>query len=94
MSKIGSWLSLSLVGIACLLLNAAPARAQAYVSVLGSDSNPCTASSPCLTFACAFLVAPGHGYVYCLNPGDFGPVTINKSITIDCRGTTGTIQTA
>ena len=28
MSKIGSWLSLSLVGMACLALNALPAHAQ------------------------------------------------------------------
>jgi hypothetical protein len=48
----------------------------------GSDSNPCTRSSPCLTFAAALAQTPAGGEITALDPGDFGPVTITKSITI------------
>jgi hypothetical protein len=48
----------------------------------GSDSNPCTRTSPCLTFAAALAQTPAGGEIDALDPGDFGPVTITKSITI------------
>jgi hypothetical protein len=49
---------------------------------LGSDSNPCTRVSPCLTFAAALAQTSAGGEIDALDPGDFGPVTITKAITI------------
>ena len=56
---------------------------QTFVSAsLGSDSNPCTRQSPCLTFAAALAQTSPGGEIDALDQGDFGPVTITKSITI------------
>jgi hypothetical protein len=58
---------------------------QTWVSAtLGSDSNPCTRSSPCLTFAAAIAQTTAGGEIDCLDPGDFGAVTITISLTIKC----------
>jgi hypothetical protein len=56
---------------------------QTFVSAsLGSDANPCTRQSPCLTFAAALAQTTAGGEIDALDPGDFGPVTITKAITI------------
>jgi hypothetical protein len=56
---------------------------QTFVSAtLGSDANPCTRVSPCLTFAAALAQTTAGGEIDALDPGDFGPVTITKAITI------------
>src|SRR6266852_4275709 len=73
--------------ILCLLLNVAPGHAQlthSWVSQSsGDDHNPCSRSLPCRTFAGAFLKTLPGGYIGAIDAGDFGPVVINKSITID-----------
>jgi hypothetical protein len=52
----------------------------------GNDSNPCSRTAPCQTFAGAiFKTAPG-GEVDVIDPGGFGGVTITKAITIDGGG--------
>jgi hypothetical protein len=66
---------------------------RAWVSASsGSDSNPCTRSSPCLTFAAALAQTIAGGEVDVLDPGDFGPVTITKTVSIygDAAGVAGT----
>jgi Pro-kumamolisin, activation domain/Divergent InlB B-repeat domain len=56
---------------------------QTFVSAtLGSDSNPCTRMSPCLTFAAALAQTTAGGEIDVLDPGDFGPVTISKAVSI------------
>jgi len=56
---------------------------QTFVSAsLGSDANPCTRVSPCLTFAAALAQTTAGGEIDVLDPGDFGAVTITKAITI------------
>ena len=65
---------------------------QTFVSAtLGSDSNPCTRMSPCLTFAAALAQTNAGGEIDVLDPGDFGPVTITKAISIDGVSVAGTI---
>jgi DNA-binding beta-propeller fold protein YncE len=49
----------------------------------GSDSNACTRAAPCLTFAAALENTSAGGEIDVLDPGDFGPVTLTGSITID-----------
>jgi hypothetical protein len=55
----------------------------------GSDSNPCTRAAPCLTFAGAVAQTAAGGVISCLDPGNFGAVTITKALTINCEETLG-----
>jgi hypothetical protein len=56
---------------------------QTFVSAtLGNDSNPCTRTSPCLTFAAALAQTNAGGEIEVLDPGDFGPVTVTKAVSI------------
>jgi hypothetical protein len=74
------------------LLQATPAFAQAtrtWVSGVGDDVNPCSRTAPCKTFAGAISKTAAGGEINCLDPGGFGAVTINKSLTIDCHYTEG-----
>jgi hypothetical protein len=60
-----------------------PANSRTWVSAAsGSDSNPCTRSLPCLTFAAALAQTSAGGEIDVLDPGDFGPVTITKAVSI------------
>jgi hypothetical protein len=68
---------------AAFTTNGDPASGRTWVSATsGSDANPCTRSSPCLTFAAALAQTPAGGEIGVLDPGDFGPVTINKAVSI------------
>ncbi|MDP9057392.1 MAG: right-handed parallel beta-helix repeat-containing protein [Pseudomonadota bacterium] len=62
-----------------------PAFAQAtrtWVSGVGDDANPCSRTAPCKTFAGAMSKTATAGEINVLDPGGFGVVTINHSITI------------
>ncbi len=87
--------SMLLMGsIVAAAVYAAPANAQAtrtWVSGVGDDVNPCSRTAPCKTFPGAISKTAANGEIDCLDPGGFGQVTINKSITIDCGGVTGGI---
>jgi parallel beta helix pectate lyase-like protein len=78
-----------------LFLVAGPASAQntrSYVSGVGNDADPCSRTAPCMTFAGAFVRTATDGEINCVDPGDFGPVTITRSITIDCHDAVAAIQ--
>ena len=71
---------------------ATPAAAQAtrtWVSGVGDDVNPCSRTAPCKTFAGAISKTAAGGEINCLDPGGFGAVSINKSMTISCPYTEG-----
>src|SRR5262249_5325507 len=74
------------------LAHAAPPSAPAtpqmrtYVSGLGSDTNPCTASLPCSSFRAALALTIAGGQIYVLNSANYGAVTINKAVTITSEG--------
>ena len=81
-----------------LVCAASPASAQAartwvsnwinpYTLAEPSDSNPCSRTAPCKTFAGAIAKTAIGGEISVLDPGSYGPVTIDKSITIN--GTSG-----
>ena len=53
---------------------------------VGDDANPCSRTSPCLTFAGAITKTAAGGEIDALDPGGFGTLTITKSITIDGGG--------
>ena len=74
----------------------APAQAQltrTWVSgSVGNDANACTRGAPCATFAAAYAATAAFGEINCLDPGSFGALLIDKSITISCEaGTAGII---
>jgi hypothetical protein len=68
------------------MLAATPAFGQAtrtWVSGVGDDVNPCSRTAPCKTFSGAISKTATGGEISVLDPGGFGGVTINKSLTID-----------
>jgi hypothetical protein len=70
----------------------APAVWVSWVSVNGNDTDDCSRATPCRTFSGALgKVSPG-GQINILDSGDFGPVTINKSVSLLSAGTLGGIQ--
>jgi hypothetical protein len=63
-----------------------PQIMRTYVSGLGSDNSPCTAAYPCATFKAALALTTAGGEIFVLNSADYGPVTINKAVTITSEG--------
>jgi hypothetical protein len=84
--------------IACgLLANAASAWAaspQTWVSGTGSDAGACPVTAPCKTFSYAFSQTNSSGAINVLSSGNFGPLTINRSISIVADGAEAVINTA
>jgi Periplasmic copper-binding protein (NosD) len=79
--------------VTSFLLYALPAHAQrVFVSGSGSDSNPCTFTQPCRTFAQAFTTAPTNGEIDVLDPAGYGPLTITHGISIQAHGFGGVTQ--
>jgi hypothetical protein len=71
-----------------LFLSLAPASAQSdrtWVSHTGNNDNNCSFSAPCKTFSQASARTSLHGEIDCLDAGDFGTITIARSVTIDCH---------
>jgi hypothetical protein len=60
-----------------------------WVSGTGDDVNPCSRTAPCKTFAGAISKTAAGGEINCIDPGGFGALTINKSLTIKCPYTEG-----
>jgi hypothetical protein len=89
MNRAGSIFRLLVV---CTLLMAAASLAHAqssrtWVSGVGDDINPCTRTAPCKTFSSAMSKTAINGEINALDPGGFGTININKSLTIDGTGT-------
>jgi len=82
-SRVFCFTLLSTIAISVAVsLPAQAQRARVFVSVNGNDSNPCTALSPCRTFQAAHDAVQAGGEIDVLNTGGYGPVSINKSISI------------
>ena len=76
------------VVLSAVMVSTAEAQAtRTWVSGVGDDANPCSRTAPCKTFAGAIAKTAAGGEIDALDPGDFGAVTITKSITLDGRGT-------
>jgi hypothetical protein len=74
----------------CNLLSHAQAT-RTWVSGVGDDANPCSRTAPCKTFVGAFTKTAANGEIDALDPGGYGPISINKSITIEGAGTIASI---
>jgi hypothetical protein len=69
--------------LACSLASVpAHARARVFVASYGNDANPCTFLSPCRNFQQAVNVVDPGGEVTAIDSAGFGPISINKSVTI------------
>jgi hypothetical protein len=66
---------------------ALPAQAQhgsltrSFVSSSGLDTNACTITAPCATFAVAYTKISANGIIAALDPGKYGPLTGTSAIT-------------
>jgi len=79
----------SMLGIVfALSLHTTPAQAidETWVASNGGGA-VCTRAAPCATFAAAHTATDIGGTIKCVDAANFGPVTITKTITIDCTGT-------
>jgi hypothetical protein len=89
MRKLGLLVGAIIGGILALVVNVAPAQAQAtrtWVSGVGDDANPCSRTAPCKTWPGAISKTAAGGEIDALDPGGFGTVTITKAITLDGGG--------
>jgi hypothetical protein len=74
------------------IVGSVPALAQngtltrSFVSSAGVDTNPCTITQPCGTFAQAYTKVGANGIVAALDPGKYGPLTIAGPVTINGNG--------
>src|SRR5258706_13349351 len=63
-----------------------------WVSVNGNDGNDCSRATPCRTLSGALAKSSAGGEIDVLDSGDFGSVTLNKSISVVTPGVLGGIQ--
>ncbi len=68
------------------------AGAPVWVSASGNDGNNCSQATPCRTFSRALSRIASGGEIDVLDSGDFGPLTINKSVSLISAGPLGGIQ--
>src|SRR3954469_3117464 len=76
---------------AALLFISKTGAAQAtrtWVSAVGDDVNPASRTAPCKTFAGAISKTAAGGEINVIDPGGFGALTINKSLTIKSESLT------
>ena len=61
--------------------------AHAYLCFIGGhQTNPCTLTAPCASFATAYAATAANGIIAALDPGKYGPLTINGPVTINGNG--------
>lgn len=65
-----------------------------WVSINGSDGSDCSRLAPCRTLSIALSRTSAAGEIDVLDSGDFGPVTINKAVSLIAPGVLGGIQVA
>ena len=97
-------MKLHLSGFALLsafaIVAGAPAQAQngsltrSFVSSAGVDSNSCTITAPCASFAGAYTKIGANGIIAALDPGKYGPIAITGPVTINGNGWSAITATA
>jgi hypothetical protein len=81
----------ALLSVAALVASA-PAQAQngtltrSFVSSAGSDTNACTITAPCASFAQAYTVIGANGIIAALDPGKYGSLNITGPVTVNGNG--------
>jgi hypothetical protein len=77
-----------------LIRDPAWAQSRVFVAAQGSDTNLCTFAAPCRTFQHAHDVVAANGEIDVLDPAGYGPITINKGISIQGHGFSGITATS
>jgi hypothetical protein len=70
-------------------LPAVPANAQSprtFVSAAGTDNPTCSFAAPCRHFQAAVTATSAGGEVDALDPAGYGPINIDRAITIEGQG--------
>jgi hypothetical protein len=62
--------------------DAVPLPGRTFVASTGLDTNPCSRTAPCRSFAAAITVTAAGGEVIVLDSAGYGPVTISNSISL------------
>jgi parallel beta helix pectate lyase-like protein len=77
-------IKLAFISLLITLAASLPALAvpRVFVSGLGNDANPGSITSPKRSFASALTVTDAGGEIIVLDSAGYGPVTINKSVSI------------
>lgn len=71
------------------------AASRTFVSAKsGSDANACTITAPCKTFAGALAKTSVKGDIIVLDAGEYGKVTITKSVSIIAEGVYASLSTS
>lgn len=75
---------LQIVSALCVLVASLPvcAAQRTFVSGSGADSNPCTLTLPCRSFAAAITQTSVGGEVIVLDSAGYGPVAVTQSVSI------------
>jgi hypothetical protein len=84
-----------IVGAAMTLAFTFTSQAQntvSYVSVTGTDTDACTVSAHCRTFAKALSVTDSGGEIIVVSSGGYGAATIAQPVTITAVGIVATIS--
>jgi hypothetical protein len=71
--------------LSLIAASGASAAQRTFVSTTGSDANTasnCANTTPCRGFTAALTVTDAGGEIIVLSSGGYGPVTINKSVSI------------
>ena len=59
---------------------------RSFVSSSGVDTNACTITAPCQTFAVAYTKISANGIIAALDPGKYGPINITGPVTVNGNG--------
>src|SRR5215831_11118581 len=89
MTRLSVLFSLMASGVLCLFLYgvAGATVPRAFVSITGSDTNPCSAVQPCRSFNQALTVVEAGGEIVVQDSGGYSTgFTITQSVTIDAAG--------
>jgi hypothetical protein len=94
MTKNNLLLSLVVSGIVCVALagDGEASVPRAFVSISGSDTNPCSAVQPCRSFNQALTVVEASGEIVVQDSGGYSTgFTITQSVTIDAAGVNASV---
>jgi hypothetical protein len=72
----------SIALVALVIVGVAQAAQRTFVATHGNDVNGCSLAAPCRSFATAIAATDPNGEIVVLDSGGYGPVTIDKSISI------------
>jgi hypothetical protein len=86
MTRILQLLAVLAAALSLALPASAATLTRTFVSSSGSDSNACTITAPCASFARAYTQVVPSGIIAALDPGKYGPLTINMPITVNGNG--------